>query len=127
MSLQLFFCEPELQQQPNKPDREREQARRHPDQGTLELAAAGAAKVLGPDHSATRAFAKAAAWPARPCCAAWIAGGTRGALRGPRSTSPRAAAAPRSGGAFLRATGQTICYHVHDGSYCNIGGVHELP
>ena len=41
-------------------DREREQARGHPDRETLELAAAGAAQVLGPDHSATRAFAKAA-------------------------------------------------------------------
>ena len=30
-------------------DRAHEQARRHPDQETLELAAAGAAKVLGPD------------------------------------------------------------------------------
>ena len=29
-------------------DREREQARRHPDRDTLELAAAGAATVLGP-------------------------------------------------------------------------------
>ena len=40
-------------------DREHEQARRHPDRETLELAAAGAAKVLGPDHSVTRALAKA--------------------------------------------------------------------
>ncbi len=30
-------------------------------------------------------------------------------------------------GPFLRAAGQTICYHVHDGSYCDIGGVNELP
>ncbi len=52
---------------------------------------------------------------------------TRGALCGPRSTAPRAAPAPRSAGLFLRAAGQTICYHVHDGSYCDIGGVHELP
>jgi hypothetical protein len=37
-------------------DREREQARRHPERETLELAATGAAKVLGPRHSATRAF-----------------------------------------------------------------------
>ncbi len=28
---------------------------------------------------------------------------------------------------FLGATDQTICYHVYDGSYCDIGGVHELP
>ena len=42
-------------------DRERELARRHPERETLLLAAAGAAKVLGPDHSATRAFARAAA------------------------------------------------------------------
>ncbi len=40
-------------------DREREQARRNPDRDTLELAAAGAAAVLGPDHSATKALAKA--------------------------------------------------------------------
>ena len=40
-------------------DREREMVRRHPDQDTLELAAAGAAQVLGPDHSATQAFARA--------------------------------------------------------------------
>ena len=39
---------------------EREHARWNPDRETLLLAAAGAAKVLGPDHSATRAFAKAA-------------------------------------------------------------------
>ncbi len=40
---------------------ERETERLHPERETLMLAAAGAAKVLGPDHSATRAFAKAAA------------------------------------------------------------------
>ncbi len=40
-------------------DREREQARRHPDQDTLELAAAGAAWTLGPDHSATKALTRA--------------------------------------------------------------------
>ena len=38
-------------------DREREQARWHPDRETIILAAAGAAQVLGPGHSATRAFA----------------------------------------------------------------------
>ncbi len=42
-------------------DREREQARWHPERDTLELAARGAATVLGARHSATRAFAKAAA------------------------------------------------------------------
>ena len=42
-------------------DSELEAARWHPERDTLELAAAGAATVLGPDHSATRAFAKAAA------------------------------------------------------------------
>ncbi len=47
-------------------DRELEQARWHPERETLLLAAAGAAKVLGPDHSATRAFAKAAATTAGP-------------------------------------------------------------
>ncbi len=46
-------------------DREREQARRNPDRDTLELAAAGAAKVLGARHSATRAFAKAASTMAK--------------------------------------------------------------
>ncbi len=42
-------------------DREREQARQNPERETLLLAAAGAAKVLGARHSATRAFAQAAA------------------------------------------------------------------
>ncbi len=37
-------------------DYELEAARRHPDRDTFELAAAGAAKVLGARHSATRAF-----------------------------------------------------------------------
>ncbi len=40
-------------------DREHEQARRHPDRETLELAAAGAAKVLGEDHGVTKALATA--------------------------------------------------------------------
>ncbi len=40
-------------------DREREEARRHPERETLELAAAGAAQVLGPDHGVTQALAKA--------------------------------------------------------------------
>ena len=40
-------------------DREREQARRNPYRDTLLLAAAGAAKVLGARHSATKAFARA--------------------------------------------------------------------
>ncbi len=40
-------------------DRAHEQARRYPDQETLELATAGAAKVLGPEHGVTRALAKA--------------------------------------------------------------------
>ncbi len=40
-------------------DRAHEQARRHPERETLELAAAGAAQVLGPDHSVTQALAKA--------------------------------------------------------------------
>ena len=40
-------------------DREREQARRNPERETLELAAAGAVKVLGPDHSVTKALARA--------------------------------------------------------------------
>ena len=37
---------------------QRERERDHPEQTTLLLAAAGAVKVLGPRHSATRAFAK---------------------------------------------------------------------
>ncbi len=41
-------------------DREREYDRDHPDRDTLELAAAGAAWTLGPDHSATRALTRAA-------------------------------------------------------------------
>ena len=40
-------------------DRKRHEARWNPDRETLELAAAGAAQVLGPDHSVTRALAKA--------------------------------------------------------------------
>ncbi len=40
-------------------DRVREEARRHPERETLELTTAGAAKVLGEDHGATKALAKA--------------------------------------------------------------------
>ncbi len=40
-------------------DRERHEARRHPDRETLELATAGAAKALGPDHGVTKALARA--------------------------------------------------------------------
>ncbi len=40
-------------------DRAREEARRHPERETLELATAGAARVLGPDHGVTKALAKA--------------------------------------------------------------------
>ena len=40
-------------------DRAHEHDRRHPERETLLLAAAGAAKVLGVDHSATKALAKA--------------------------------------------------------------------
>ena len=40
-------------------DYELEAARWNPERETLELAAAGAAKVLGPDHGATRALARA--------------------------------------------------------------------
>ncbi len=39
---------------------EREKASLNPDRDVLVMAAAGAAKVLGPHHSATRAFARAA-------------------------------------------------------------------
>ncbi len=41
-------------------DREREQDHRHPQRETLELAAAIAARTLGPDHSVTKARARAA-------------------------------------------------------------------
>ncbi len=40
-------------------DREHEEARWQPERDTLELATAGAAQVLGPDHSVTRALARA--------------------------------------------------------------------
>jgi hypothetical protein len=40
-------------------DRELEAARRYPDREALELAAAGAAWTLGPDHSATKALTRA--------------------------------------------------------------------
>ncbi len=40
-------------------DREDEQARRHPERATLELATAGAAQVLGVDHGVTQALARA--------------------------------------------------------------------
>ncbi len=48
---------------PTMPDpaaeRERDHDRRHPERETLELAAAGAAQVLGVDHGVTKALAKA--------------------------------------------------------------------
>ncbi len=40
-------------------EREHDDARRHPERETLELATAGAAKVLGPDHGVTKALARA--------------------------------------------------------------------
>ncbi len=40
-------------------DRQRDHDRRHPERETLLLAAAGAARVLGPEHSVTTALAKA--------------------------------------------------------------------
>ncbi len=46
-------------------DRAREFERDNPERETLLLAARGAAKVLGARHSATRAFAKAAATMAK--------------------------------------------------------------
>ncbi len=44
---------------PNPAADRQHEARWNPDRETLELAAAGAAKVLGPDHSVTRALARA--------------------------------------------------------------------
>ncbi len=41
-------------------EREDKLARRHPERETLELATAGATKVLGHDHGATKVLAKAA-------------------------------------------------------------------
>ncbi len=41
-------------------DRARAHARWNPERETLELATAGAAKVLGPDHGVTKALARAA-------------------------------------------------------------------
>ncbi len=41
------------------PAADRDEARRHPERDTLELATAGAVKVLGEQHSATRALARA--------------------------------------------------------------------
>ncbi len=59
MLLDPFYVSP--YGDPNRlTDLEREEARWHPDLETLLLAAAGAAKVLGEQHSATKAFAKAA-------------------------------------------------------------------
>ncbi len=40
-------------------EREHDDARRHPERETLELATAGAARVLGPDHGVTKALARA--------------------------------------------------------------------
>ncbi len=40
-------------------NREHDHARDHSDRGTLELATAGAAQVLGPDHGVTKALARA--------------------------------------------------------------------
>ncbi len=40
-------------------ERQRDHDRRHPERETLELAAAGAAQVLGVDHGVTKALARA--------------------------------------------------------------------
>ena len=60
---------------PTMPDRAadlaHEEARRHPERETLELATAGAAQVLGVDHSVTQALARASPWIRWTC-------GTRG-------------------------------------------------
>jgi hypothetical protein len=44
---------------PTAADRAREHDRQHPERATLVLAAAGAELVLGPEHSVTRALARA--------------------------------------------------------------------
>ncbi len=117
----------------------REYERDNPERETLLLAATGAATVLGTGHSATRAFARAAAtmtkvdvWHARlahktlrldqrgPSPRRWK-------TEAPHVTRPTDQRRPAPAELFLGATGQTICYHVYDGSYCDIGGVHELP
>ncbi len=46
-------------------DRDRDDARRHPERETLLLAAAGAAKVLGHTHGVTKALARASATMAK--------------------------------------------------------------
>ncbi len=51
-------------------ERERDEARQNPDRETLELAAQGAAHVLGPDHGVTMAFAKASITEAVPITSA---------------------------------------------------------
>ncbi len=72
-------------------DRQRDHDRRPPERETLELAAAGAAQVLGADHGVTRALAKASITMV-PAEVAGRAGGQDVAHR---------AAAPRFGGAFV--------------------------
>ena len=62
-----FLCRPAVRQDampfPAMPDpaaeRRRDHDRRHPERDTLLLAAAGAAQVLGANHSVTKALAKA--------------------------------------------------------------------
>ncbi len=55
-------------------EREREEARWHPERETLELATAGAAKVLGRDHGVTKALARAAITMAKAdLWRAWLA------------------------------------------------------
>ncbi len=77
-------------------DWEREGARWHPKYETLELAAVGAAKTLGPEHSATKALAQAARqWTE-------LTSGTRG-MRSKRCVSISAAAA---------AENEDLCYPI---------------
>ena len=88
-----------------------EHARQHPERETLELATAGAAKVLGPEHSVTRALARAAITMAKADL--WLARLAVKTLRrdqheaiaaaaegcGTPPYPPDRPAAPRSGGA----------------------------
>ncbi len=89
---------------PNQPDQERTTAYRV-SSGPDSRSDAHCGIILGdwekPSGESRLKRARVPARTARACGARWIGGGTRGVLYGPRSTAPRAAAAPRSGGGFV--------------------------